>query len=474
MAHLSPYCGSWYPDDPAELSDLLARLFSQSEQRTGSFVLPGALAFVVPHAGLAYSGTVAASAYRCARAQKVTRAVILGFSHRRDFPGIWIPDVDAYATARGETAVDREALSALKASPPFQAMPEAPACDHSLEIQLPLLQEALPEARIVPLYVGRLNGSQRALAAGALAALAGPGAVFFASSDLTHYGRDFGYLPFPTDRRAAARLGETDQDVIDAAGSLDPELFSRHLREIGSTACGVAPISLLLEILRLLQQPEEIFQATLDYQTSGEITGDYSHCVSYGALAYFPARAFALDAGEQAVLLDSAQRTLKHLRLEPCVESPSLARRSGVFVTLRQRGELRGCVGYPFASHTLNGAVPELTLKAALEDPRFPALAPGETDVRIEISILSPMKRIADPAALRVNEHGAYLEAGRRRGLLLPHVAEEMRWTGPRFLEGLALKAGVDQRVYDKPATRLSVFRAQVFGARCGNIVQAA
>ncbi|MGA2324879.1 MAG: AmmeMemoRadiSam system protein B [Bryobacteraceae bacterium] len=468
VSHLSPYSGSWYPEDPSELERLLENLFENSEQRTGPYLAPNAAGFVVPHAGLIYSGTVAAAAYRHLRAAPPARIVLLGFAHRGAPPGVWIPELDAYRTPLGEVAVDREALRALLDGGEYRSLPEAVLCDHSVEIQLPLIQRAAPGARIVPVYVSHLEAQARAAAARRLAALIRPGTILAASSDLTHYGRAFGYQPFPAHEWVAERLRDLDESVIEAAGSLSPDLFLATLQTTGSTVCGYDPIALLLETLRSLEG-DEIFQETLDYQTSGDITGDFKHSVSYGALGYFPSQSFHLGPEEQALLLASARQTLEYYvstgerkPIPPERITPGLERRAGAFVTLHGKGDLRGCVGRRSSTEPLWQTVPALTLAAALEDSRFRPVRKGEAGLEVEISVLSPFKRLADLGDFRVNQHGALLEAGLHHGLLLPQVATERNWTAQQFLDALAHKTGVSRDVYRDPSTRVSVFRAQI------------
>src|SRR5579871_2328098 len=138
--HVSPYGGTWYPGCRADLERLLDDLFDSSKKRTGSYLLPDAVGFIVPHAGLEYSGLVAAAAYRHIRAQQPRRIVILGFAHKGGPAGISIPDVEAYETPLGDVAADRTAMERLAAHRPFQLVYEGRICDHSVEIQLPLLQ----------------------------------------------------------------------------------------------------------------------------------------------------------------------------------------------------------------------------------------------------------------------------------------------------------------------------------------------
>jgi MEMO1 family protein len=467
--HTSPYSGSWYPGKRKELEALLDRLFADSERRTGSSLLPGGIGFVVPHAGLMYSGTVAAAAYRHLHDQPPERVVVMGFSHRGSAAGAWLPDTECYRTPLGDVCVDRETVARLAAERVFGEASEERLCDHSIEIQLPLLQRVAPQAKLVPVYVSQLDAHARRAVAQALSRLADGRTVFVASSDFTHYGRAFNFEPFPADHRIADRLHDLDHAVVDAAAGLNDEKFLEAVRETRATVCGYEPIALLLAIIRELEGREEHYQQKLDYQTSGEITGDYQHSVSYMALGYFPHSSFLLDEADQGALIESARRTLDRYRetgrreaVPPDRTSPALSRRCAAFVSLHQRGDLRGCVGTSMPTEPLSRVVGEMVLAAALDDSRFPPLRRDEKDVEIEISVLSPLKPIQSRAEFRVNEQGAMLEAGFRRGLLLPQVAPEHGWNAEQFFEALARKSGARMSVYDEPSTRLHVFRAQL------------
>jgi len=467
--HASPYGGTWYPDSRTDLERLLDDLFDRSESRIGAHLLPGALGFVVPHAGLQYSGAVAAAAYRHVRDRQPARVVILGFAHKGGPAGVAIPNVGGYGTPLGEVTAARETMERLSAHKPFDLAPEDWICDHSVEIQLPLLQWAAPRAQVVPLFVGRLTPAERDDAAELLAGLCEPETVFLVSSDLTHYGRAFGYLPFPVDSAISDRLARLDYSVMDSAASLDPERFLETLDKCRSTVCGRAPIALWLRTLALVQG-DEIFQETLDYQTSGDLTGDYGHTVSYGALGYFPVRSFWVDPASQSLLLKSAEETLRHLRttgehipIPPRENPPALARRAGIFVSLHQGERLLGCLGSRMSCQSLAESVPETTLRAALDDPRFSTVMGVRGAIDIEISILSPMKPVRDFRAFRTGVHGATLESAGRQALLLPQVAAHHNWDADQFLSALGVKAGLGSKAYRNPDARLSLFQAQVF-----------
>ena len=466
--HVSPYVGTWYPDCRTDLERLLDDLFECSAQRTGAFLLANPLGFVVPHAGLQYSGAVAAAAYRHVQRQQPRRAVVLGFAHKGGPAGVSIPDIDEYETPLGDVRVDRETMERLASHRPFRFVAEDRICDHSVEIQLPLLQHAAPQARVVPLFAGHLEPHDRDAAAETLAALCGPDTAFLVSSDLTHYGRAFGYQPFPADSKISARLGQLDRGVMEDIASLDAQFFQEAIEKSRTNLCGRSPIALWLRTLAFVAG-DEIFQETLDYQTSGDVTGDYDHTVSYGALGYFPVQSFWVDAAERSLLLESAQETLRNLRstgehrpIPPRQITPALSRKPGVFVSLHQGQRLLGCVGNRLSCESLAENVPETTLRAALDDPRFPTVLGVEGEIDIEISILSPMKPIREPGAFRIGVHGATLDYGGRHALLLPQVAAGRDWSGEQFLNSLSVKAGLGSKGYQSAGSRLSVFQAQV------------
>ena len=460
----TPYAGTWYPGSASRLEQLLEELIETSEQRIGAPVLPGALAVVAPHAGLEYSGRVAAAAWRHAAAARPSRVVMLGFLHAGGPAGVVMPRISAYETPLGRVPVDASGFD-------FPALPPDVACDHSLEIQLPLAQKLLPGVPVAPLYAGSAAERVRKEAAQKIASALRPGDALLASTDLTHYGRRFGFTPFPLDGETASNLHALDREVIEAASSLDPVFFLAELRRNGSTTCGVAPVSLLLEILGLLQGEEEIFQAQLDYMTTGDLNGDYSLSVGYAALGYFRESSFYLSEAAQRELVRSVEATLEQVRergVERPVESEAeieeLDRRGGVFVSLHRQGELFGCIGRIGDEDSYRAAAPELAL-SALHDPRFPTRLTAPEDLEIEISILTPFKRLVHPERFRAGEHGGYLECWGRRGLLLPQVGRERRATREWFLEALSHKAGLPAGAWRNPEAKLWVFRAQVIAA---------
>jgi AmmeMemoRadiSam system protein A len=138
--------------------------------------------------------------------------------------------------------------------------------------------------------------------------------------------------------------------------------------------------------------------------------------------------------------------------------------RAGAFVTLRIRGELRGCIGYPDPEFPLLDVIERCAVSAAVSDPRFPALTIAEwRDVDLEISVLGPIEPVVDIADILVGRHGVIVESGRRRGLLLPQVAIEWKWDAAEFVSQTCAKAGLPRDAWQKGA-KLFRFEAEVFG----------
>lgn len=170
------------------------------------------------------------------------------------------------------------------------------------------------------------------------------------------------------------------------------------------------------------------------------------------------------------MLLELARRTITRAVLEggpgfsPVERLPgAIERPCGVFVSLHTRGRLRGCIGQLESPAPLAETVARCAVAAALEDPRFPSLRSEELgEVQIEISVLSRPERI-EASQVRVGEHGLLVTRGRMRGLLLPQVAREYRWTSERFLQETCAKAGLERDAWKDPATRIEAFTAEVF-----------
>ena len=303
QVHKSPFEGKWYPADRAALEKLLDQCYSVAARRMGGSPPRKQLrALIAPHAALQYSGATAAAAYRLL--DKPRNAIVLGFSHRRPFASVVSPQVTAYATPLGEIRVNQALVKELA----FRQAPEDQLCDHSLESQLPFLQRTTLREGFVPLYVGELSPDEMARTAAKLAKRIEQGDVVIASSDFTHYGEAYGYTPFPNDKELPRKLFQRGMATFERIGTLDAGEFDRFLASTGDTTCGRSPIRLLMAALSRLK--EDIYLGPMDYLTSGDLLKNYSMSVTYGALAFYPASAFAVNEADQKKLLFCARQTM--------------------------------------------------------------------------------------------------------------------------------------------------------------------
>jgi len=176
-----------------------------------------------------------------------------------------------------------------------------------------------------------------------------------------------------------------------------------------------------------------------------------------------------LENSEKLKLLKLARATLKGYLADgttPPFQSPGegLLERKGAFVSLHNGGELRGCIGQLFPDRELYRIVQHCVLSAALEDSRFVPVNEAELpDLDIEISVLTPFRRVANIEEIEVGKHGLYVVQGHFRGLLLPQVATQYRWDRVTFLEQTCRKAGLPESAYQDPRTIIHTFEAEVF-----------
>lgn len=272
----SPIAGSWYPGEKKQLQrqieDYLAK--TQSAVPAGRII-----ALISPHAGIEYSGLAAASGYKLLKGQKIKRVIVLGPSHYSGFRGLATSAEDYYETPLGRIKVDRAISDALFSKPLFQGPRNAELQEHSLEMQLPFLQVVIGDFLLVPLVVGELSVNDYTQAARVLSSYLDNETIIVASSDFTHYGYRFGYLPFTENPRE--NLKKLDYGAINKIIAKDFEGFNSYVNETGATICGMRPIGIILKLL-----PARAQGSLISYYTSGDLTGEFSSSVSYASIVF--------------------------------------------------------------------------------------------------------------------------------------------------------------------------------------------
>ena len=476
--------GTWYPANPdalrREVDAMLDRAAAPPGKSAGTVV-----ALIEPHAGYAYSGETAAQGFRRLRGARYDLVLLLGPSHYAWFRGGALPDAAALKTPLGEVPIDREALAALRDRPGFKVMAGAFEREHCLEAEVPFLQRALePGWRALPVLVGSgTAGEEAQKVADGLRPLLGPGTLVVVSSDFTHYGSGFGYVPFK--ESVPERLRELDLGAARLIEARDVAGFESYLDRTGATICGRDAIDVLLRLL-----PPDAKASLVAYDTSGRMTGDFGHSVSYATMVFEgPAAAQPAAKKEEARpgLTDPEKTTILALAraairdailkdgslarvLASAEITPALRETRGAFVTLKEPAgspggplDLRGCIGTIVPHEPLHRSVIHNAVEAAFRDPRFPPVERDELDaLAISVSALTPIRPVDGPEAIVIGRDGVLLEKGVHKAVFLPQVAPEQGWDVPQLLEHLAMKAGLNRDGWK--GGNLSVFQAEVFG----------
>jgi hypothetical protein len=423
------------------------------------------VALIVPHAGFVYSGAVAAAAFRQLRAGQYDVVVIISCDHQEPVSrpvSVWAEG--AFQTPLGLVPVDAGLAQELMAADRQASFdPAAYEGEHTIEIELPFVQRACPACRIVPVLVGSdREDVVQALSDALLGALAGRRAVVIASSDLSHY---------PTYEDARTVDGAT----LAAIQTGDParlhettdSLVSKGYPNLVTCASSEAAIRVAMRVAHGLGADAVTL---LRYANSGDVPqGSHTQVVGYGAVMFWHRDLPELTAAQRGELLMLARQAIVgHLKSGRIPEyQPSdaaLTIQAGAFVTLKEDGRLRGCIGLLRPEGPLYRTVQEMAVAAAVSDPRFPPLKLAELDrVRVEISVLSPLRPITDTGQIEVGKHGLLLTAEGRQGVFLPQVPVEQGWSRQEFLDNLCLKAGLPRDCWNKGSV-LFAFTAVVLG----------
>lgn len=481
------WAGQFYPGDKAELNQMLTSLFAEAVPRVER---RNVLAIITPHAGYVYSGGVAASSFnQIDRNRDYENIFIIGPSHNVGFEGASVYPGGSFVTPLGSVKVNaRTAQALLKQSELFSYRADAHAKEHSIEVEIPFLQFIMKKSfTIVPIVMGSDSPEMCARIADALRPYLNPKNLFVISTDFSHY---------PSYEDAE----KVDHRTADAVLSNSPATLIRTLDrnasqgtpDLVTSMCGWAGV---LTLLDMTAKDSQVRLDSVQYRNSGDSgMGQKDRVVGYWAIAVSTTEAtgavskplggkpvpealapepkdFSLTAKEKEQLLKIARAAvIEHVRngATPAVDtaslSPALKARCGAFVTLNEHNQLRGCIGRFGAEEPLYRVVQDMAAAAATEDYRFTPVQASDLDkLSIEISVLTPMRRISSIDEIQLGKHGIYIRKGNRAGTFLPQVATETGWNREEFLGHCAEdKAGIgwdgwkDAEVY--------VYEALVFG----------
>ena len=445
--------GRFYPSSAKEINAMIGPWLHQANEG------PAPQALIVPHAGYVFSGEVAASAFnKIPRGKAYKRVFLLGPSHRVGFSGASVDTLWSFAeTPLGNVPIDTSLGKDLirDGKGAFTFKENAHDREHCLEVQLPFLQTIFNEVPpIVPIVIGTQHLDVLEEIAEVLEPYFTPENLFVISSDFSHYPS------YEDARKSDLFLAET---IV--TGGL--EEFLKALRQIDkmnyvgedTAACGANAIAVLLSIMD--SEGRGHFNAEhVMYRNSGDsVYGDKDSVVGYNSIV-FTRKEKAPEATEdhlfsfsneekKAMIATARQAICGALRMPFDGDATPVGilkeKGYGVFVTLTIGGRLRGCIGRFISDDSLQETISEMAESAAFNDPRFPAVSRNEVSkLEIEVSVLSPLKKIESISEFKLGRDGIYMIKGRYHGTFLPQVAEETGWSTEEFLGHCARdKAGI-------------------------------
>lgn len=459
--------GSFYPEKP----DVLSRNIKQYLENAKKEKVEGEIiALVSPHAGYMYSGSVAAHAYKLIEGRTFDSVIVVAPSHRALFKGVSLYDRGGYKTPLGVVPVDVElSKKIMERRKEIQFLPEAHSQEHSLEVQIPFLQVALRSFKLIPMVMEPYWNWEtcQSLGSSIAEAVRGKNVLLVASTDLSHF--------HPYEKAV-----ELDKMVLNHIEQFDPEGLNRDLKRDRCEACGGGPmLSIMLAAKALGANRGKV----LNYLNSGDVTRDRGRVVGYMAGVFYKTaggvetlkeeRKVSIDLG----LNEQDKRTLHSIAKavienkvrgktvpEFKIDSPALTEKRGAFVTIHKKGQLRGCIGYMEGRGPLYKTIVEMAEAAAFRDPRFtPVMEKELPELEIEISVLTPLKKVKGVDEIQVGQHGILIKKGWSSGVLLPQVATDNGWDRKAFLENTCRKAGLPPNAWKEKDTEIYLFSADIF-----------
>lgn len=468
----SDLAGTWYSPSKVELS---AELKSYLDKAEPEAIEEKIIGLISPHAGFSYSGPVAAYGYKAIQGQDIKTVIIVGFSHRKYYDGIALLDGEGFSTSLGVVGIDNEITKELtEKNQKIISMPEAFSGENSIEMQIPFLQMVLKDFRLVLVEIGEQSLENCDIIANALYEVLKDRDKYLmiASSDMSHY------LSYDD-------ATNIDNSTIAIINKFDPlALYERNESEGHNILCGYGAVCAVMRASKMLGASNI---KKLRYANSGDITQDKNRVVGYLSAAITkpmdnvpqPKGIKSDSESEENIMLNKEQRKILlklardtitlYLRenkiLEVKEDDPVLNKKMGAFVTLHERGELRGCIGNLVGTKPLYLTVRDMAIEAATGDPRFlPVTFDEMKNIDIEISALSPLERIDDPEKIEIGKHGVIVKKGFLSGVYLPQVAIETGWNRDQFMDSLcAHKAGMNKDAWRKGECEIYIFTAEVF-----------
>ena len=470
--------GMFYPGDPETLRRTINESLKSATKE--DFKLP-IKAILAPHAGYRYCGAPLASAFKQIEGPSFhyETVILIGPSHRVPTKAAAVSSADAWETPLGIIPVDTAlAKELVSKNSRIEFDDRAHAQEHCIEVELPYLIAASggKPFKILPLVTNSPDPADSEILTRALADVAaGPKTLIVVSSDLSHYP-------------PKATAENVDKATLDAIKSLRaPTVIEENRKILGAghaglsvTMCG---LEAMISVIRAAPRLGISEARVVNYTNSGMSGGDNRRVVGYGAMIFTGSGKRAEAAQNAPLTLTFGEKSQQELlamarsAARAAVEgswvsydpsdNPELQVRAGCFVTLKNDGALRGCIGRFTSDEPLWKTVREIAVSSATRDVRFSRnpISPAEIpQLRIEISVLSPLRKISRPLEeIKLGRDGIVIRDQGRSGTFLPQVATETGWSLEEFLGHCASdKAGLGWQGWKSPTAQIFTYTATI------------
>ncbi|MBF0382577.1 MAG: AmmeMemoRadiSam system protein B [Magnetococcales bacterium] len=469
--------GVWYPKDPIELADKVDDLLASV--KPDQIPMP-VQALVVPHASYNYSGSLMAEAFRHIQGYAYNRVIVIAPATDNQFHGLCLPGVDKFQTPLGTVDIDKQAVDKLKENPIFQNSSAPHQRETGIEVLLPFLQQTQGDDwKLIPILTSGLGKQDFIDAAKAIKPLLGGDDLLVISGDLTHYGPDHGYVPFPADETTAEKIRLLDKGVVDHIIGWDPNGLARYCIESKIKASILAPAILMLNMLNGDSVPFHFC-----YDTSSKIANNPENSISYCSGVFMGPVPIAegvdnreLKGKELPILHNMALQTLQYAILNKAQEldidanfptkllTLSLRQKCGAFVMISKNKEPRGSFGVVTPQAPLFETIINNTVKAARQNAISSPIQPEEFGaLTIQIQVLSPLSLVESHYDIELGRQGIAIEKGKQFGAFLPNYPIDKGWNLEETLNNLASKSGMAPNGWQQPDCHIMVFTTQVYG----------
>jgi AmmeMemoRadiSam system protein B/AmmeMemoRadiSam system protein A len=432
--------GTFYPASSLSLMAALQEAFAKAEPKKTE---ENVIAIICPHAGYVFSAKVAASGFHQIDTSKAYDHIfVIGSSHRALYKGASIYTAGDFITPLGRIKTDPLGSELVKSNKIFTDSVSPHKEEHSIEVQLPFLQYLFKDKLcIVPILLGTQTPEECKKIGEALKPYFNERNLFVISTDFTHYP------DYETSRKVDAFMA--DAVISNQPDRLIEAVHNVENRNSPNLLTGMCGWPAVLSLLYMTSTEPSVTIKKVDYQNSGDSEyGDKLKVVGYVALEVEEPKKtadenrFTLTDKEKQNLLLLARNTINEyirnkqiLQITPEEITGALKKPCGAFVTLQAKGELRGCIGSFSANKPLYQTIQEMAIASATKDYRFNTVTAEEIDsLEIEISVLSPMRKVSSISEIIIGEHGIYIKKDSKAGTLLPQVAIDRGWTREEFL----------------------------------------